>query len=337
MKTRKNKVALQLISLIVVLLLSQQNIYAMTGEKTKRIHPYANLPRISSFDELDYPFKVHKAQLAAELMIAYVDEGNKNLPAEKTIILIHGLGSYLKAWNRNIPELAKDYRVIAIDLPGYGKSGKMPHPGSMTWYASAIVKLMDHLKLEKAWIGGHSMGGQIAMVMSLYHPDKVQGLILAAPAGFESFTKGQKQWFRNVMTLDGVKKTPVDDIQNNLYYNFYRVPAEAEFMITDRIMMRHAADFDAYCYAVVQSVNGMVDEPVLPFLNKINKPTLIIFGENDNLIPNRFLNPGRTRDIAEHGHKHIKNSQLVMIPQTGHFVQFEGYETFNKAVKDFIK
>ena len=337
MKTRKNIVALQLISLIVVVLLSQQNIHAMTGEKTKRINPYANLPRISSFDELEYPFKVHKAQLAADLMIAYVDEGNKNLPAEKTIILIHGLGSYLKAWNRNIPELAKDYRVIAIDLPGYGKSGKMPHPGSMTWYASAIVKLMDHLKLEKAWIGGHSMGGQIAMVMSLYHPEKVQGLILAAPAGFESFTKGQKQWFRNVMTLDGVKKTPVDDIQNNLYYNFYRVPAEAEFMITDRIMMRHAADFDAYCYAVVQSVNGMVDEPVLPFLNKINKPTLIIFGENDNLIPNRFLNPGRTRDIAENGHKRIKNSQLVMIPQTGHFVQFEGYETFNKAVKDFIK
>lgn len=337
MKNKKTITAIQVLVIIFIALMYQQPSQAMTTDKSKRIHAYANLPRINSFDELEYPFAVHKAQLAADLTVAYVDEGNKNLPAEKTIILIHGLGSYLKAWNRNIPELAKDYRVIAIDLPGYGKSGKAPHPGTMTWYASVVVKLMDHLNLEKAWIGGHSMGGQIAMVMSLYHPEHVQGLILAAPAGFEAFTKGQKQWFRNVMTLDGVKKTPVDDIQNNLYYNFYQMPSEAEFMITDRIMMRHASDFDAYCYAVVQSVNGMVDEPVLPFLDKINKPTLIIFGENDNLIPNRFLNPGRTRDVAENGHKRIKNSQLVMIPQTGHFVQFEGHETFNKAVKEFIK
>lgn len=310
---------------------------AMTGEKNKRMHPYANLPRISSFDELEYPFEVHKAKLSDDLMIAYVDQGDRNLPPSKTIILIHGLGSYLKAWNNNIAELSKSYRVIAIDLPGYGKSGKTPHPGSMTWYAQSVVKLMNHLDLEKAWIGGHSMGGQIAMVMALYHPEKVQGLILAAPAGFESFSKGQKQWFRNVMTLDGVKKTSVDDIQNNLYYNFYRMPAEAEFMITERIMMRDAKDFDAYCYAIVQSVNGMVDEPVLPFLEKIDKPTLIIFGENDNLIPNRFLNPGRTRDIARIGHERIKNSKLVMIPKTGHFVQFEAADAFNKAVKEFIQ
>lgn len=309
----------------------------MTSEKPKRIHTYANLPRIASFDELEYPYEVKKARLADDLMIAYVDQGDPSLPPSRTIILIHGLGSYLKAWNKNIPELSKNYRVIAIDLPGYGKSGKTPHPGSMSWYAQSVVKLMNHLGLEKAWIGGHSMGGQIAMVMALIHPEKVEGLILAAPAGFEAFTKGQKQWFRNVMTLDGVKKTPVDDIQNNLYYNFYRMPADAEFMITDRIMMRHASDFDAYCYAVVQSVNGMVDEPVLPFLDKIDKPTLILFGENDNLIPNRFLNPGRTRDIAENGHKRIKNSKLVMAPKTGHFVQFEAAEMFNQAVKDFIK
>lgn len=326
--------------LSIVLIASMFHIQAhasMTGDKNKRIHKYANLPKISSFDELEYPFEVKKAQLASDLMIAYVDEGDNKLPASRTIILIHGLGSYLKAWNKNIAELAKDYRVIALDLPGYGKSSKYPHPGSMTWYAKSVVQFMSTLGIEQAWIAGHSMGGQIAMVMALYYPEKVKGLILAAPAGFEAFTKGQKQWFRNVMTLDGVKKTQVDDIQNNLYYNFYRMPSDAEFMITDRIMMRHAKDFDAYCYAVVQSVNGMVDEPVLPFLEKIDKPTLIIFGENDNLIPNRFLNPGRTRDIAENGLKRIKGSKLVMMPLTGHFVQYEAADAFNQAVKNFIK
>ncbi len=336
----KNHNTLIIIIMSIVLgnvVLSPQVHAYMTGDKHKRIHRYANLPRISSFDELEYPYVVKKAQLSDQLMIAYVDDGNQQLPPEKTIILIHGLGSYLKAWKNNIPDLSRNYRVIAIDLPGYGKSGKTPHPGTMTWYAQAVVQLMSHLNLEKAWIGGHSMGGQIAMVMALTHPEKVQGLILAAPAGFEAFSKGQKQWFRNVMTLDGVKKTTVDDIQSNLYYNFYHMPDDAEFMITDRIMMRHAKDFDAYCYAVVQSVNGMVDEPVLPFLEKIDKPALIVFGENDNLIPNRFLNPGFTREIAENGHKRLKNSKLVMIPKTGHFVQFEASKAFNEAIKEFIK
>lgn len=331
-------IVLSILYIFSIALFTHQTVSAnMSGDKPKRMHPYANLPKISSFEEIGYPFETKNAQLSEDVLIAYVDEGNKNLPPEKTIILIHGLGSYLKAWSKNIPELAKHYRVIAIDLPGYGKSGKIPHPGTMTWYAEAVFKLMDHLRLEKAWIGGHSMGGQIAMALALKHPEKVEGLVLAAPAGFEAFHKGQKQWFRNVMTVDGVKKTSVDDILNNLHYNFYNTPAAAEFMITDRIMMRHAKDFDAYCYAVVQSVNGMVDEPVLPFMDKITQPTLIVFGENDNLIPNRFLNPGRTRDIAENGHKRIKNSKLVMIPRTGHFVQFEASDTFNKAVKDFIK
>lgn len=306
-------------------------------QSMQRIHPYAQLPSYSSFEDIPYPFEVKKAKISEDITLAYVDEGNTAEVGRETILFIHGLGSYLPAWQKNISELSKQYRTIAIDLPGYGKSSKLPHSGSMTFYASVVNELMNHLQIPHAYIAGHSMGGQIAMVMALYHPEKVKGLILAAPAGFETFTKGQKQWFRNVMTLDGVKRTQVDDIQTNLYYNFYRMPKEAEFMITDRIAMRKAADFEAYCYAVVQSVNGMVDEPVLPFLKMIKQPTLVLFGENDNLIPNRFLNPGRTIEVAEAGHRELPNSQLVMLPRTGHFLQFESAEAFNIEVSKFIQ
>jgi pimeloyl-ACP methyl ester carboxylesterase len=181
------------------------------------------------------------------------------------------------------------------------------------------------------------MGGQIAITTRLLYPDVVQGLILVAPAGFEYFHKGQRQWFRDVMPLDAVKKTTAEAIQNNLASNFYRLPEDADFMITDRMAMRAATDFDAYCYAVSQSVKGMADGPVLNYLQDIKVPTLIFFGEKDNLIPNRFLNPGRTVDVAKVGAEKIAGSKLVMVPKCGHFLMFEKYDVFNREVKDFLQ
>ncbi|MBK6978595.1 MAG: alpha/beta hydrolase [Cytophagaceae bacterium] len=283
-------------------------------------------------DELQYRDAFKKIHLPVSgYDIAYTDQGSG-----KTIIFIHGLGSYLPAWNRNVDELSKNYRCIAIDLPGYGKSSKEPHSGKMSFYAGIVKELVQELKLGKVYLAGHSMGGQISMTTHLLFPEIVEGLILVDPAGFETFNKGQKQWFRDVMTLDGVRLTTAEAIQSNLASNFYRVPKEADFMVTDRMAIRTASDFNAYCYAVVQSVSGMVNEPVLPYLTDIKCPTIIFFGENDNLIPNRYLNPGRTVEIAKSGANKISGSKLVMVPKAGHFMMFEKPVVFNTEVKNFL-
>lgn len=295
-------------------------------------HPYSEVKPLKSFMDLQYPFPTQWADLPGGERIAYADQGQ----GPQTIILIHGLGSYLPAWKKNIPALSKQYRVIAIDLPGYGKSSKLPHSGMMTYYASVVNEFIQALGLESVVLGGHSMGGQISMVTAMYYPERVDKLILSAPAGFEKFSEGQKEWFRSVMTVRGVMLTSVEDIITNLTYNFYNLPADAEFMITDRIAMRDADDFNAYSHAVVQSVNGMVNESTQLYLHQIQQPTLIIFGENDNLIPNRFLNPGFTRDVAAIGAERIPNNRLHMIPNSGHFVQFESAEEFNRVVMEFL-
>ena len=299
---------------------------------TAACSPYGNLTKME-YDELKYPYDVHKVTLSDGRVMAFMDEGK----SKEVIIFIHGLGSYSPAWVKNISELKNNYRCIAVDLPGYGKSSKEIHSGQMEFYADEIIDFMGKLRIEKANIAGHSMGGQIGMVMAIKYPEKVSHLILVDPAGFEYFTPGQKQWFRDVMTVDLVKLTNTQAIRANLTANFYNLPDDAEFMITDRIAMRGAKDFENYCYAVTRSVNGMVDQPVLDFLEKIKQPTLIMFGENDNLIPNSALNPGRTIDIAESGASKIRNSKLIMIPECGHFMQFEKPNEFNKAVSDFIK
>jgi pimeloyl-ACP methyl ester carboxylesterase len=296
--------------------------------------PYRKLAKFKTMDEMVYKHQVKKVNLPVSgFDIAYTDEGK----GDKTIIFIHGLGSYSQAWIKNVEVLKNDFRCISVDLPGYGKSSKQPHSGQMTFYAQVINELVKELNLNKVTLAGHSMGGQISITTHLLFPDIVEGLILVAPAGFEHFHKGQKQWFRDVMTVDGVRLTTTEAIQNNLASNFYRLPADADFMVTDRISMRSADDFNAYCYAVVQSVNGMVDNPVIDYLEDIKVPTLIIFGENDNLIPNRFLNPGPTSEIAKYGASKIKNSKLVMVPKCGHFMMFEKSEVFNSEVRNFLK
>jgi len=295
--------------------------------------PYKAMKNITSMDELQYKHQVKKKYLEqSKYTIAYTDEGQ----GDKTIVFIHGLGSYLQAWIKNVDVLKSNYRCISIDLPGYGKSSKEPHSGLMTFYAGILNEFVKEMKLENVYLAGHSMGGQISMTTTLLYPEIVKGLILVDPAGFEPFHKGQRQWFKNVMTLDGVRLTTPEAIQNNLATNFYKLPADADFMISDRMIMRTAKDFNAYCYAVVQSVGGMVDNPVLDYLQNIKVPTLIFFGENDNLIPNRFLNPGRTADIAKNGAEKIKNSKLIMVPKCGHFMMFEQAEIFNDEVKIFL-
>ncbi|MBX7153266.1 alpha/beta hydrolase [bacterium] len=295
--------------------------------------PYSNIKPLRSLTELNYPYDVKHQALSNDIDLAYIDEGS----GDQTILFIHGLGSYIPAWKKNVETLKSHYRCIAVDLPGYGKSSKKPHSGMMEFYADVMVELIDKLALKNVIVAGHSMGGQIGITMALKYPDKVQKLVLIDPAGFESFTEGEKQWFREVMTVKFVKETPPQQIRANLIANFYNTPDDAEFMITDRIAMRTASDFENYCYTVTRSVHGMVDQPVVDLLDKIEQPTLIVFGENDNLIPNPYLHGGKTADIAAIGKSKIKNSQLVMIPQCGHFAQFEKAEMVNQAVQDFLK
>ena len=295
--------------------------------------PYKNIPKISSMSDLKYDYQVKFANLSDNIKLAYIDEGK----GSETIIMIHGLGSYLPAWKKNIGELSKYYRVIAVDLPGYGKSSKAPHSGKMSFYAGIIAELIQKLGLGPVNLAGHSMGGQISMVLALEKPELVKRLILVDPAGFEYFHAGQKNWFKEVMTPNLVRLTPVDAIETNLASNFFRMPDDARFMIEDRIAMRDATDFEAYCLAVTRSVYGMVDEPVLDKLSAIKMPTLIFFGENDMLIPNRYLNPGFTVKIAEAGAKLIEGSKLVMVPKCGHFMMFEKSDVFNTETRNFIK
>ena len=305
-------------------------VLAMTLQGCAASRDWYHLPP-AEFNEIDYGYTMHKAAVR-NIEVGYIDEGRGDV-----VVLIHGLGSNAKGWSRNIDALSREHRVIAVDLPGYGYSDKGAYEYSLAFYAQVLKEFLHGLGIEKATFVGHSMGGQTAMVTALEYPQLVSRLVLVSPAGFEKFTDGEGDWMRRAMSAKFVSETTIRGVAVNLASNFHDKPSEADFMITDRIQVMGASDFMDYCYAVSLNVGAMLDAPVFDRLGEIKQPTLVLFGENDNLIPNRFLHGGYTADVAEAGVAQLPDARLVMLPECGHFVQFEKPEETNQEILDFLR
>jgi pimeloyl-ACP methyl ester carboxylesterase len=197
--------------------------------------------------------------------------------------------------------------------------------------------LMDELGVDQAAIAGHSMGGQIALYLAAMYPDRASQLILSAPAGFERFTDQDQMAFRATVSPAGIAATPEPMIRQNAAATFYSFPDDAEFMIEDRIAMTSEPGFENYAEAQAQSIFAMLETPVWEMMPEIEQPTLVVFGAQDALIPNRFLHPDLTVEaVAEQGTERLPNATLKLINDAGHFVHFEQAGEFNSAVLEFL-
>jgi pimeloyl-ACP methyl ester carboxylesterase len=104
--------------------------------------------------------------------------------AGPAIVLLHGLGSDAAAWDRLVPELASNHRVIAVDLPGYSLRTSVPDVPLAVDVADALDPLLAELGIESAVLVGHSLGGTVCLMTADRHPKRCAGLVLVAPGGF---------------------------------------------------------------------------------------------------------------------------------------------------------
>ncbi|RED94947.1 alpha/beta fold hydrolase [Marinoscillum furvescens] len=281
-----------------------------------------------------YAYKTNYLNLNDSTRLAYIDEGK----GERTLIMIHGLATYLPSFYPVFDDLKKENRCIAVDLPGYGRSSKREYPATMSYYAAVIEQLIEKLEVTNPVLVGHSMGAQVAVTAVLENPKRYRELILLAPAGFETFTTEQAAWLKAITRLDVICDATDEQIRSNWALNFYRMPQQVAFMITDRIAMRTATDFRSYGQAIVSSVSGMLDQPVYDRLGELPTRTLVVYGADDALIPNKYLNPAlTTAAVAEAGTEKIADVRLEMIPQCGHFITYDQPEAINKILNSFLK
>ena len=108
------------------------------------------------------------------------------------LVLLHGLGGGALNWIELLPAALERYRVLAPDLPGHGRSARLPARVGMSAFADAVAALIEHEQAAPALVAGHSFGGLVALRLAQRRPDLVRGLLLAAPAGIASGTRGAR-------------------------------------------------------------------------------------------------------------------------------------------------
>lgn len=282
--------------------------------------------------DLSYTKEIKQIKLNDSLTIAYKEQGK----GKQTLLMIHGLGGNLTHWSNNFIE---NQHCIAIDLPTYGLSSMknfQPKTDMLDFYSEIILEFIKKKKLKNVVLMGHSMGGQIAIITTLKQPQNIKKLILAAPAGFETFTETEAQALLNFSKPETFKNQTEPMLRAGFKRNFYEMPTSVETMIQDRILMAKCENFNPYFSAVAGGVKGMLVHPVRKELSKIKIPTLVLFGENDDLIPNKLLHKTlTTNEVAQIG-KEIPNAKIVLIPKAGHLLMYEKATEFNNEVKGFL-
>jgi pimeloyl-ACP methyl ester carboxylesterase len=297
---------------------------------------YADLPPIGP-GELWTPLPLRHTRLELPPVglvdVAYVDSGGPGAP----LVFVHGLSSSIGFWEYQLPAFAASHRVIALDLPGYGASGRPDAPCTPRWYAEVVRGLLDALELPRATLVGHSMGGQIALTLALAHPSRVDRLVLSAPAGFERFDRGAAQWMKSWWHEERALQTREEELRHAFTgVVFNRPDAGVERLLEERVRMAGTPAFAATSVAVSRSIAGMLDEPVVDRLGEVRAPTLVVFGSDDRMIPNPVFTGGSTRRLAERGVAALPDARLVVLPGAGHTVHHDDPAGFNRAVADFL-
>ncbi|KAB2334701.1 alpha/beta hydrolase [Cytobacillus depressus] len=247
--------------------------------------------------------------------------------AKETIILMHGFLSSSFSFRRLIPFLQKEYNVISIDLPPFGKSGKSRrYRYSFENLANTVIQLVESLHLTKITLLGHSMGGQIALNTANIRPDLVQGVILLCSSGYMKKSKPLlilasclPQFHRFVK-----RRLERSGLENNLRFVVYN-----QSIIDKEMEEGYLAPFlkDDIFFALTKLIRDREGDLSKDILNELRVPCLLIWGEQDQVVP---------LEIGKQLHKDLKKSKLIVLKETGHLIPEERPEEVFHYIKEFI-
>jgi pimeloyl-ACP methyl ester carboxylesterase len=234
------------------------------------------------------------------------------------LLMIHGLSEHSHSWDPNLTKgLSKKFKVILFDLPGSGRSELSSKESSIKLFAYQTSRLMNALGISKAHVLGISLGGMIAQELVLNYPEKIEKLILCSThcGGVEFIPRARALSMETIQHLraDRTKISTEDFIRRSVKALFTR-----EFIENNS---DYIEDYIQRKLSVPVSNKGLMrqQQATLNFstyerLSTIKKPTLILHGKKDVMIP-----PQNSSILAEA----IPNSKLVYLENSGHYLAEE--------------
>ena len=256
--------------------------------------------------------------------IAYLDSapGKNDLRA---YVLLHAFPIGANLWEPQIHSIPEGWRLITPDLRGFGGSTEFDSIGvlSMADYADDVVDLLEELGVERAVIGGCSMGGYAALALYQLRPDLFDGLVLAnTRAGADSPEARANR--RNLLALvdrEGPSGVAREMMPKLIGKTTRETNSSIEANVRRLIKQQSPA-------GVRSAVHRMMHRPdSTPLLAQVSVPALVITGEEDEMIP-----VDESRRMADA----IKDAKLVIIPRAGHLANLEQPDAFNNALNTFL-
>ena len=245
--------------------------------------------------------------------IRYIDVGNG-----EPVVLIHGLGESIESWKFQIPELSKYFRIIALDLRGFGKSEIPDRINGIKDFVSDVKNLIDHLNIRKANLIGFSMGGVICLAFYEKHPEYVRSMVLADTISHLPPTLLKKTLETRLKILKESGMEKISEYIANI--SFHSKNPELTEFFKDMIRKNNK---DYYTEVTVVILNSDYRH-VLP---KVKVPTLVLVGEYDVTTPPR---------LTEYLINKIPISTLRVIDNSAHLTKMENPHEFNKYVLEFL-
>lgn len=282
-------------------------------------------------EQVRYPYPVKKVRVQQDVEIAYTDEGP---PGAEVLLFIHGLAGGIPAWQKNIPLLSKSYRCIALDLPGHGLSTKGSFPYDMEFYTGMVLLFLDGLGLEKVTIAGHSMGGQIAVILALKEPRRVNKLILVSPSGIEPYTPTEKQTLINMTVAMAVSGQSFTQYRLNYLMAFKHDPEKAGTLVSQMAFFKD--DGLLMSRLLVRGVESMLLASVNQVLHRIRQPCLVVVGNEDQVSPYQYFHRQNFAEITKVEVAKIPNAKLIILSPCGHYAPYQRARTFNKEVLHYL-
>ena len=268
--------------------------------------------------------------------IHYRDEGDLYKPA---IILLHGFNGSLFNFERMVPLLSKEFRLISIDLPGFGLTGAVPSMDYSTQNSILVInELTSYLGMEKFSIAGNSMGGGIAWRYALENPEKTQSLVLLASSGIYSSEE-------RLQIEESERESPlVWKLMRSNFVSYFLSLYTPKFFATQGLKTsvydpNLASDEIANQFHELTLMQGSREAILSRFskqnysnekpdiLKKIQAPTLIIHGREDNIISFKS---------SINLDQYIQNSQLMIYPKIGHLPMYETPARVADDIKKFF-
>lgn len=261
------------------------------------------------------------------IKLHYRDEGisveeNPNAPV---LFLLHGIMASLHTWDGWVESLQDDFRIIRVDIPGFGLTG--PYADGIYNIDRAVDmvdQLTDALEIDSFFLAGNSMGGYISWNVALQHPDKVKRLILLDAAGYPF----EKPMLLGLLSTPVLKEsmafiTPkfiVEQTLNEVYGDASKVSSEA-IERYHQLMLREGNR--TAVVSVLASLGHMNNEGI----KQLNIPTLIQWGEKDAWIP---------LENAQKFADDIAGSKVITYPGVGHIPMEEIPLQTAQDAKDFL-